>query len=343
MKTLNVAVIGCGNIHHVHTAVLADIQRVRIAAVCDIKPERARLSGEENHCSWYTDYRQMLREANVDAVHICTPHYLHAEMALEALRLGKYVLVEKPMATSVADAQAMIAEDERQGGGHLCVVFQNRYNAASRMMKELIDGGNYGALKCLRGMVAWRRGEDYYSDDWHGRQALECGGVMINQAIHTLDLVQWLGGGAISVKGAVSTDALTGVIEVEDSAHLRMKLASGATAVFYATVGYGVDAPVEVEAVLDGATLLLRGDELYRVDNGFEPLCTPHNAPIGSRGYWGSGHRAQVEDFYRSVQEGRPFAIDGRQGIEAVKLVFGLYESSRRGSEVRVAGGDCPC
>jgi predicted dehydrogenase len=244
------------------------------------------------------------------------------------------VLTEKPMAVTVQLAQAMIAADEKQGGGKLCVIFQNRYNAASRMLKQIIDGGEYGALQSLRGMVAWVRSKEYYSDDWHGKKALECGGVMINQAIHTLDLVQWLGGGVRSVKGSVSTDGLIGLIEVEDSAHLRMELKSGAVAVFFATVAYGTDSPVEIEAVLEGGRFLLRGERLFRVDEGFIALCEPDGKPVGLRDYWGTGHRTQIADFYRCIREGKPFAIDGVQGIEAVKLVCGLYESSRTGKVV---------
>jgi predicted dehydrogenase len=188
----------------------------------------------------------------------------------------------------------------------------------------------------MRGSVTWRRTAEYYSDDWHGKLALECGGVMINQAIHTLDLVQWLCGGAEEIKGSVSTDALCGVIEVEDSAHMRIRMKSGIPAVFYATVGYGMDAPVEIEAVFDGAVVLLKGGMLYRTDGCLELLCDPEDAAIGARDYWGSGHLAQITDFYQCLRQGRPFFIDGRQGIEAVKLICGLYESTRTGRAVKI-------
>ena len=331
---IQTAIIGCGAIHTMHTGAIADLPDVQIAAVCDTKADRAQRTAEELGCRWYTDYTKMLDEEQLDAVHICTPHWLHGEMALEALRRGIRVLVEKPMAVTVEQARAMIAEDERQGSGKLCVIFQNRYNAASRMLKEVVGGGEYGALQCLRGIVTWIRGEAYYSDDWHGKKALECGGVMINQAIHTLDLVQWIGGGARTVTGAVSTDALKGTIEVEDSAHLRMELKSGASAVFYATVAHAVDSPVEIDAVLERGHFLLRGERLFYVDEGFTALCEPGGSPVGLRDYWGTGHKVQIADFYACIREGRPFAIDGTQGIEAVKLVCGLYESSATGKTV---------
>lgn len=333
---INAAVIGCGNIHSMHTDAIRRLEGVGLSAVCDNKPERARASAGANGCRSYTDYRELLRDPGIDAVHICTPHWLHAPMAIDALAAGKYVLVEKPMACSVAEARAMIAEDERQGGGHLCVVFQNRYNDAVKALKDIVDGGAYGALKCMRGSVVWQRTKEYYSDDWHGRKALECGGVMINQAIHTLDAVQWLCGGAASVKGSVTADALAGVIEVEDTAHMRIVMKSGVPAVFYATVAYGGHSPVEVEAVFERGTFLVKGNTLWRTDSGFELLCDPAAKPSGAREYWGSGHLAQIGDFYRCIREGKPFFIDGAQGIEAVKLVFGLYESSETGQVVLI-------
>jgi UDP-N-acetyl-2-amino-2-deoxyglucuronate dehydrogenase len=335
-KQYNAAIIGCGAIHSMHTAAMKQLPDVRIAAVCDNKPERARAAAEAYGCTAYTDYHEMLSDSSIDAVHICTPHYLHARMAIDALNAGKYVLCEKPMATTVADARAMIAADERQGGGHLCIIFQNRYNQASRKMREIISGGQFGALQCLRGSVVWIRTPVYYSDDWHGKKALEGGGVMINQAIHTLDVVQWLGGGAASIKGSVSIDSLQGIIEVEDTAHARIVMKSGVPAVFYATVAYGIDSPIEIEAVLEDGRFLIRGESLYRLDDNCTCLCAPDGAPIGQKDYWGTGHLAQVGDFYRCIAEGKPFAIDGTEGIEAIKLICGLYESSASGREVSI-------
>lgn len=333
-KTIQAAVIGCGAIHGMHADAIERTQGVRLAAVCDVRRERAEASAERYGCQVHTGYRELLESPDIDAVHICTPHHLHGEMALAALRAGKYVLVEKPMAATVGEARAMIDEDARAGGGRLCAVFQNRYNEAAAALRRIVDDGRFGALAAMRGAVVWHRGADYYADDWHGRKALECGGVLINQAIHTLDMMQWLCGGAASVKGAVSTDALMGAIEVEDSAHMRIEMKSGVVAVFHATVAWARNDPVEVEAVFEDATVLMKGDRLYRVDTGYETLCDPRDRPIGEKDYWGSGHLAQVRDFYRCIGEGRPFFIDGAQGIEAVKLVRGLYESSETGKVV---------
>lgn len=324
--------IGCGNIYGMHTDVLRNIEQVTVAAVADTKPERAQAAAREHECRHYGDYREILARDDIDAVHILTPHDTHAQIAIEALNAGKYVLCEKPMAIHPDDARAMIAADEKAGGRHLCVVFQNRYNRAAAALKEMTQRGRYGRLIALRGNVMWKRTQDYYSDDWHGTQAHEGGGVMINQAIHTLDMVQWLGGGASAIRGMADTLRIQG-IEVEDSAQAFIRMKNGATAVFCASLAYEADAPVEVEMRFEKATLLMRGDTLYQWEENQLELICGGGATGPHKDYWGQGHKAQIADFYRCIREGLPFAIDGAQGIEAVKLVQGLYLSSKTGED----------
>lgn len=214
----------------------------------------------------YTRAEDIYALPDVDVVHITTPHYLHAPMAIAALQAGKYVLCEKPMATSCADARAMVAS----GGGRLGIIFQNRYNAASERLKKIVSGGEYGALTCIRGQVTWIRTPAYYSDDWHGRKPWRVA------AVHDESGYPYTGSGAVAgrtcltVTGQVNTQALAGVIEVEDTAQFRIRFASGAVGLFYATTGYGVDDEVEVEVVMEKGVFWLRGDQLYRRPHGQE-------------------------------------------------------------------------
>lgn len=329
MKTLRAAIIGCGGIHHVHAKTLADIPGVELTAVCDTKPERAEASAKAYGARAYTRAEDIYALPDVDVVHITTPHYLHAAMTISALQAGKYVLCEKPMATSCADAKAMIAAS----GGRLGIIFQNRYNAASERLKQIVTGGEYGALICIRGQVTWIRTPDYYSDDWHGRKALEGGGVMMNQAIHTLDLVQWLAGPALTVTGQINTQALTGVIEVEDTAQFRIRFANGAIGIFYATTGYGVDDEIEVEVVMEKGVFWLRGDQLYRRPHGqeLEMICRNERLIPKGKDYWGTGHLKQIADYYDAIRNNRPIRIDGREGYAALSIVQALYRSAEAG------------
>lgn len=330
-RTLRAAIIGCGGIHVMHAQALQQIEGVEIAVVCDNKPERADASAARYGAEAVYDIDQVLARPDVDAVHICLPHYLHAPVAIKALKAGKWVLSEKPMATSLEDAAAMIAAGD-EAGGKLGVIFQNRYNASSRVMREMIASGELGALKGLRGMVNWKRDVGYYSDDWHGRLALEGGGVMMNQAIHTLDLMQWVSGEkALRVGGHVDTLALP--IEVEDMASFRVEFTGGVTGLFYATVSYVTDTTVELEAILEKGTLLLRGDKLYQLDESgeYRQLVEATLVDTEGKACWGMGHQIQLADYYASIREGKPIAIDGRQGYPALAIIQTLYKASKAG------------
>jgi predicted dehydrogenase len=214
--------------------------------------------------------------------------------------------------------------------GQLGVVFQNRYNDPSVQIKEMIDSGILGDLLCMKGVVTWTRSEDYYTNSsWRGRWATEGGGMLINQTIHTLDLLQWFGGDIASVKGSVTTDVLNDVIEVEDSAHACISFRNGARGLFYGTNAYLVNSPVELELVFEQGTLLQRRDSLYLWQDGQETLLSqPQTGSTGGKSYWGTGHSRLIHDFYVHIREGRKFWIDGAEGIKALELIAGIYKSS---------------
>ena len=193
MKTYNTAVIGCGMISKNHFKALKNVQNARCVLACDNKPQRARAAMELYGVpAMETDYRKVLENPDIDAVHICLPHYLHAAVAIEALEHGKHVLCEKPMALDPADAEAMIRARDKSGK-QLGICLQNRYNESSRYMKELMDSGRMGRVIGGRGAVVWNRNPDYYTgSDWRGTLDKEGGSALENQAVHTFDLLQWL-------------------------------------------------------------------------------------------------------------------------------------------------------
>ncbi len=334
MDKLGVAVVGCGGIAQVHLSLLALMPTAKICAVCDIVPERSERAAREYGAQAYRDYREAIARPDVDVVHLCTPHYLHAPMTLDALALGKRVLTEKPMASEVEDALAMIAADD----GRLGVVFQNRYNPSVQIARAIAQDGSMGELTALRGFVAWKRLAPYYTESgWRGAKKTEGGGVLINQSIHTLDLMLWLGGTPERVSGAVSTDALDGVIEVEDSAHFTVQFANGRRGVFYATTAHSYDAPIELELTLEKGTLLIVGDRLIRRDaSGERALYVPERPAQGEKAYWGSGHGALLQDYYDAAIDDRPFWIDGEEGLPALMTLKSVYRSSQERRPVRI-------
>lgn len=332
MAKIRTALIGCGSISKVHLDALSHMDNVELVSVADVKEDRAKARAEQYGCAYTTDWTEYVSRDDIDVVHICTPHYLHAPMAIALLDSGKRVLTEKPMASEVADAEEMI----RHSNGRLAVVFQNRYNEASQFIRQSIADGRYGKLLSMRAAVNWHRTPEYYTESgWRGFYKTEGGGVLINQAIHTLDLMLYFAGKPASVRGHVSTDLLYDTIEVEDTASGLIKFESGLLANFYCTTTFGTDRPVEIELVFERATLKTDAETLHVTQNGgTELICS--SAASGAKAYWGTTHEVLLRDFYKAVEEKRPFWIDGESALPVLKLLKGVYESSRTGKEVQL-------
>ncbi len=334
---LRTAIIGCGSIHHTHAKALRMMDNAEIVVVADIREDRAKASAEENGCEYVTDYKELIARQDIDVVHICTPHYLHAPMAIDMLKSGKNVFCEKPMSITVEDAKAMI-EAEKSSGKKLGICFQNRYNNTSRRMKELISSGEAGKILGARAQVTWHRTPEYYTESgWRGSWKTEGGGTLINQSIHTLDLLQWVCGPAVSIKGKTDRFLLGNTIEVEDTAMANLMFANGANGLFYATNCNAIDDRVEVTVYCEKATLSLRGEELtVSWKDGKTEQVSNKAVLVGEKSYWGSGHLVAIRDFYRCVQEGESFPIPPTEGIHAISLLQGIYESEKKGDYVPV-------
>ena len=338
MKTYKSAIIGCGVIHELHAGVLAGNPHTTLKAVADINPARAESSARKYGCTALTDYRDVLADPEIDTVHICTPHYLHAQMAIEAMKSGKHVLTEKPMAISVEDCLRMTGV-ARETGRQLGICFQNRYNTTSLYIRKLLESGKAGRIIALKASVTWLRGQDYYSSaPWRGTWAQEGGGVLINQAIHTLDLLRWFAGKAVRIKGYTDTRFLEDIIEVEDTAEATIIFESGARGFFFATNGYA-DSPVELQLVCENAVMHLSDDLTVKYANGVTEVISDVHPKTGEKAYYGVGHSSLIEDFYNSLHTGKPFSVDGSQGVETIRLIQALYKSSETRAWVELQTG----
>ncbi len=335
MKKLRAAIVGCGAIYPLHVGGLEDCDYGELAAVVDCDVSRAKEAASKHGCRYYEDFDEMLAAPDIDVVHLCTPHYLHGPMAVKALEKGRHVLSEKPMAMSAEEGEQMIKASQSTGK-QLGVCFQNRYNQASLRIKELLDQGDLGRVKGGKALVTWNRGAGYYaSAAWRGTWKEEGGGVLVNQAIHTLDLLQWFLGPADKLKAHVSTNFLEGIIEVEDTADAAICFKSGAHALFYATNGYVSDSPVEIEIVCEKALMKMHGDclKVTYTDGKVEEV-SENDVRTGKKAYWGTGHKKYIADFYEKLYKGEPVAVDGQEAIAVIKLIDGIYESSRHGAFV---------
>lgn len=332
---MRVSVVGCGAISRNHLRVLKSIKNVEISSVVDIKEDRADASAKKYGCKAYYDFEAMLSEDNPDCIHICTPHYLHVPMAVTALEKGIHVLCEKPCAIS-EKGLLLLREAQKSSGANFGVCFQNRYIGAVCAVKEIIDKRLFGKVISARALVHWSRDEDYYSDDWHGTLAKEGGGVTVNQAIHTQDLIRYLiGSDTASVTAHTFNDHLKGVIEVEDTVHALFEYENGVTALLNATTAFADNRPFMIDIICQRATLRIEGDNAYIIIlDKVKKLRLKNKADFIGKSYWGSGHAPLIKDFYDCVEKGRSFPIDAFEGGKAVEEFLAIYNSSESGKKI---------
>lgn len=338
MRKLRVGLVGCGRISVIYEKALAGLKDMaELICVMDILPDRSQELAARTGAKQVLTYEEVLDE-HLDVIHLATPHHVHAKQAIDALNAGINVLTEKPMAISLADADQMI-ETAAQTGMKLGVIFQNRYGDTAQKMKQMIEKGELGQVVGARSFLTWIRPESYYQCPWKGKWDTEGGGVLIDQAIHSLDLVQWLVGSDVEwIHGHCDRRVRT-TIEVEDIAEAVIRFKNGCMYSLYACNYYVSNEPIEIQIYGENGKLTLRGNTLVIELKGQEQVVIASSAVKDHPGqdYWGNNHRRQIQDFYRSVLEDKPVYIDGSEGRKALAMVLGVYASSRKGLPIYLA------
>lgn len=331
-----IGVIGCGRISKVYQAAfqnLKDIVHVRFCVDKDVERARA-FAGAFEGCG-YSDRLEELLDARLDAVHVLTPHFLHKEHVIRCLEAGFHVLTEKPIAIYEKDGAEMISA-ARRCGKQLGVIFQNRYITGIVEARRLIDEGRLGALKGAWSQLNWWRPESYYACDWKGSWEKEGGGVVIDQAIHSLDLVRYLVQSPVkSVKAHIDRRILT-TIEVEDVADAAITFENGVVYSFFASNYYTHNSPIRIELSGEKGSVLLTAEDVEIRLEGEEPRMI-RMAPLhGANGesYWGSCHQLQIAAFYRALAEGSPVPIDPEDALKTLALVQAIYTSAKENRTV---------
>lgn len=335
---MKINLVGCGGISKCHLRAINSLKDngAELTAVADIAPARADKAADENSCKAYYDYTEMLEREQPDVVHICTPHYLHVDMAVEALERGINVVLEKPCATSVDGLKKLIGS-ETKSNGKVAVCFQNRYNSSVVFAKKLIESEKFGKVKSARAFVTWKRDADYYNADaWRGTWSQECGGVLINQAIHTHDLMQYLFGKTTkTVEGHISNFHLKDEIEVEDTASVFFTYEDGSRAVYFATTAAGSNSDPIVEITCENAVIRVEGSTVYKIGDETEVLFSQKSdVDFVGKKEWGDSHTHLISDFYDCVRNGTDFQIDSKEAGRAVSELLAVYESSKSGKAV---------
>jgi predicted dehydrogenase len=345
MATLTYALIGCaGGIAKTHIDALARLPDARLIAMSDLHAEAGATRAADVGARFFTDHRDLLRAIKPDVAVITTPHPFHPSIARDCFAAGAHVLTEKPIAISIADADTMIA-DAAAAGKVLAVNFQQRFRPIIEHARDFIASGALGELLRVLVVEPWYRPAAYFkSATWRGTWRGEGGGILMNQAPHTLDLMCHLAGSPSRVVGWTRT--FKHAIEVEDSAQAMLEFPNGAMGVFQAnTVDAGGAQRLEITG--DRAALALTGDTL--TITRFTPAHSEHraaaiemfSAPAQSSeqvtlpsGPFGDGHLALYKDLSDAVREGRPPRVDGREGARSLELANAIVLSSHLNTPV---------
>lgn len=339
-RPLNFAIIGCGRVAPRHAQSLIDLRashNVNLVAVCDLIESRAQHFANTYSATPYTDYRAMLTRDDIDVVSVCVPSGLHSQIGQDAARAGKHVLVEKPIALTLDDADRLIATC-KEHGVTLGVVLQNRFNPPMRDLRALVDSGSLGRLLLGAVTVRWYRPQSYYEDGWHGTWAMD-GGALMNQSIHHIDALQWLMGEVQSVFAYTAT--LAHRMEAEDVGVAVVRFKSGALATIEgSTVTYPENLEGSVALFGEHGSVKVGGTALNRkvIWKVREQLETErevltHEA-IDPPSVYGTSHREQIIEMIQAIREQRPPITHGREARKSLEIVRAIYESSQSRREI---------
>ncbi|HEV3139439.1 MAG TPA: Gfo/Idh/MocA family oxidoreductase [Vicinamibacterales bacterium] len=335
--TIHFGLIGAGNISDTHARALHTIPGAEMAAVYAPVRARAEQFAARHGGAAFDALEPMLARRPLDVVVIGTPSGLHAEHGIVAAEHGLHVLVEKPIDVTTARADALI-ETAARSGVTLGVIFQDRLKPDVQRLKALVDGGRLGTPILANARVKWYRPPAYYRDSrWRGTWALDGGGALINQGVHTVDLLLWLFGPVRRV--FAKTIAALHAIEVEDTAVAVLEFANGAIGTLEAATSAYPGYSRQIELTGSNGTVRLDGDDLVAVDLKDARDDERPSRPQADRAPTASAaspvvadpaaHARVFEDFIRAVAERRAPCCDGSGGRESVRLVEAMYESSR--------------
>jgi UDP-N-acetyl-2-amino-2-deoxyglucuronate dehydrogenase len=328
MRKLRIGIIGCGTILPVHLDSIHSFEQAELVVVCDLNEGVAKSVARSEGCRYVTEFKEVLQDESVDVVHILTPHYLHVPMAIQAIQARKHVVLEKPVGIGF-DELKQLKEKAERSSQTIGVTLQNRFNPTTIKMKEIIEEGKLGNLISAKAVLTWCRKEDYYSkSDWRGKLKKEGGGLLINQAIHTLDLLEYIGG-PIKHLDAYIKNFTHPEIEVEDTAMIALNYESGATGSFYGTNSYGENSDVELGFVYEKGELVLKEQHAYLKVDGKSTLLAHDLVVQGNKSYWGKSHQQIIHNIYEAILTGNQPKVTLEDAIRATELVLLSYKQKK--------------
>lgn len=340
MAVRNFALIGCGSISDFHAQALREIPGARLVAVAEPVEARAKQFAEREQCDWVTDYHKLLERPDVQIVCVTTPSGSHAPIGMDVLRAGKHLVLEKPMAMTTRDAAALIAT-ARERGVTLAVISQRRFEPQHLAIKKVLEEGAIGKLLLTEVSLPFFRSQEYYdSAAWRGTIAQD-GGALMNQGIHSIDLMLWFAGPASQVIGKTATQAHR--MEAEDLGLAIVQFADGAFGTIMASTSIRPGFPAAMNFYGDKGTIKVDGSAIvhWTVPDREKPefQAVGYGGVADPRAISYTYHQIQLTDIVESIEAGRRPKVGGEDGLRAVQLIESIYQSSAENRPVAIERG----
>ena len=336
-KLLRVGIVGCGGVSEAHLRAADGARGVKLVACCDIDKEKAKAAAAKYGIRAYTDFRKMIRRARLDAVHLCLPPYLLPVMANYCFLKRVHVLSEQPMAIDPENAASAVRFAEITGVKY-GVVLQHRFDAPVLFVREALSSGKLGRILSARSVLTWNRPDSYYEgSNWRGTWERSGGGVVISEAIHLIDVVNWLVASEVESVSCTMTNRAHSSHLVEDSAEGLVTYKNGVRYGFYCMNNYESDAPAEIHLACEhGEVTFGYSSAVIRYHDGRVSEMKEKDAAIyGLRASGGNPHAAAVEQFYRACRGEEELELSAADVLSTHNLVYALYEEAdRRGIHV---------
>ncbi len=342
-------IIGAGTISEIHAMAINFIENAKLIGVYSINKNKSDAFAMKNNCIAYDTLDELVKQPEIDIICICTPSGIHLDPALKCIEAGKHCLIEKPLEVTLKKCDQII-EAAYKAGVKTGVIFPSRFYAASKQVKKAIDEKRFGDLVLGDAYVKWNRSEAYYkSATWRGTWQFDGGGALMNQGIHSVDLLQWYMGTVESVQSVTANIRHKG-IEVEDTIVSTLKFSNGALGTIECSTAVFPGALKRIEIMGTAGTAILEENNIIKwqfEQEASEDKNIWSTMPGGDISHGGvsdpadisyKGHKSQIEDMIHSIETGNEPLIDGPEGRKSVEIVLAVYESAKSGKMVRLPG-----
>ena len=333
---MKAALVGFGTISIVHIDAIASNPGMELVAICDIN--EALAAKVPAGVKFYTDYKKMAEEVKPDVIHNLLPHYLHYPVTKELVEMGFNVFCEKPIALNTKEAEQFCALEKAHPEVKIGVCLQNRMNETTEALKAIIESGEYGKIVGIRGFVPWRRDKRYYdTQPWRGKWKYAGGGSMINQSLHTLDLLYFLGGDIARLHAVVGQTNEYPEVEVEGDIIARLEFANGANGLFFATNNNWANESVQIRVAMEKGIFHIEDSTLWKIEpDGSRTVICKAPKLEGIKFYYGASHTRLIARFYEAVRNNTDDYIHISEGAMIVRLMDSIFRSANTGRLVEV-------